>query len=138
MTSPTIYWGNPYKQDACWYVNDNPTEVVWEQPELSDYCVCRVGEMRIHYTSPTGNTILRYTDDIEKVAGYKLDHEVNLASGRGEFDWIDTAWFEILSDANPNYQSDLFDTLDDAIRWAVGLGKIGVLNSRSEEPNVIY
>jgi len=133
-----IKWGNPDQQDSAWYVNGEPYETVWEQSELTGYCVSRVGEMRIHYTSPTGNTVLRYTEDIVEVAKVKTDKELIKMTTDEFFDWDSNSWFEVLSDADGEFESPVFDVLDDAIAFAIELASNGTTLEKIEEPNIIY
>lgn len=97
------------RQDACFYVNGQSTESVWEGDR---YAVIRNGEMRLAYKGQ----IIRYTDDLERI-GVCTDDDLEqlLQSGR---EFSDNPWFEVIDTEDPTDDGELYDYLDDAVERA--------------------
>jgi hypothetical protein len=112
------------RQDASFYVNGAGHEVVWQE-ENNRFYVIRNGEMRIHAKENSGDfdtTIIRYTDSLEEF-GITTDEELATWTDKGDefFHWANNAWFEVVDEKDPNYYSEPYHELDDAI------GQAGVL-----------
>jgi hypothetical protein len=109
------------RQDAAFYVNEAGHEVVWQKDDNRFY-VIRNGEMRIHAKESSGEfeaTIIRYTDTLEEF-GITTDEELASWTDKGDefFHWANNAWFEVLDSKDPDYYSEPYHELNDAIGQA--------------------
>lgn len=111
------------QQDSAFYTNEAGHEIVWENPTNTRFYVIRNGEMRIHATDSNGDRIvIRYTDQLEAF-GIKTDEDLAKWTEADEelFCWVNNSWFEVMDLTEPNWTSEVFDTLDDAKNYAVEL-----------------
>ena len=131
--------GDPDRQSAEFYVSDNDGhEVVWANESLSEWCVIRAGEMKTYYIpDEEEEVVIRYTSDLSD-AGIVNDTLLEEMFVLGEPVWtsVFNPWFEVTSDTaeNGQYDHSVFDTLDEAIAYAISLGR----NKNSEEPDLVY
>lgn len=100
------------KQDACFYVDDSGSQVVWES-EDSDFYVIRAGEMRILFD----DNIIRYTDQLEK-AGITTDKILEHYILEEKLDMVHNPWFEVFSRKDSFWCSDPIFEIDEAIDYA--------------------
>jgi hypothetical protein len=108
------------RQDSAFYTNEAGHEVVWQDAEKPRFYVIRNGEMRIHYSPDLENQIvIRYTDQLEGI-GVKTDADLEKFNELGDemFTWVNNSWFEILDSNDPDYYSEPYHSLDDAIGQA--------------------
>lgn len=116
------------RQDSTFYVNDPDWEDVWTRYGEVAYKVVRNGEMRIHYTNPSGvSHVLRYTSDLDDLF---IDTDQKLAEmnklGEDRWLWVNNSWFEVW-DASMDeleveqFYSEPIDTLDEAVAYALKL-----------------
>jgi len=115
---------NEQRQDSAFYTNQEGVEVVWESDE-TPYYVVRNGEMRILYKPKLGEDaqVIRYTDQLERI-GVLTDKDLGHFNTLGDevFNWVDNSWFEVRTERDTSWYSDVVDTLDDAIAMAMELG----------------
>ena len=114
------------RNDSAFYTNDSGVEVVWED-ESCDYYVVRNGEMRIHATNEDGSIeVIRYTDKLEEF-GIKNDQQLEEWTNKGEeiFSWQNNSWFEVYTEKDPEFFSEPYHTLEDAIGQAKVLQEEG-------------
>jgi hypothetical protein len=108
------------RQDPAFYVNESGHEVVWEKDDNRFY-VIRNGEMRIHARNETEfePTVIRYTDQLESF-GITKDEELSSWTDKGDefFHWANNAWFEVVDTKDPDYYSEPYHELKDAIGQA--------------------
>jgi hypothetical protein len=108
------------RQDASFYVNDAGHEVVWEKDDNRFY-VIRNGEMRIHARREDEfePTVIRYTDQLESF-GITTDEELSKWTDKDDefFHWANNAWFEVCDSKDPDYFSEPYHSLNDAIGQA--------------------
>jgi hypothetical protein len=106
------------RQDAAFYTYSHEAEVLWK-PEGENpkrVRVYRNGEMRIHYTEPSGEiAVLRYTEDLDN-KGINTDEKLREATDNGLLDWINNAWFEV--SWVDNEDGEIVDGIDEAIEYA--------------------
>jgi hypothetical protein len=108
------------RQDSAFYTNEAGHEVVWQDAEKPRFYVIRNGEMRIHYSPDLENQIvIRYTDQLEGI-GVKTDADLEKFNELGDemFTWVNNSWFEVLDSKDPDYYSEPYHSLDDAIGQA--------------------
>jgi hypothetical protein len=107
-------------QDSAFYVNDAGHEVVWQKDDNRFY-VIRNGEMRIHARREDEfePTVIRYTDQLESF-GITTDEELAKWTGKGDefFHWANNSWFEVVDTKDPDYYSEPYHELKDAIGQA--------------------
>ena len=114
-----------YEQDACFYVWQGQSEVVWQDSQTdgnSRFLVTRAGEMRIHIRKSTDDefSVVRYTDDLAEY-GINTDAELRAFADKGEdyFIWDNNPWFEVWSNKDGDQDlEEVFHELDDAIACA--------------------
>lgn len=115
---------NEQRQDSAFYTNQEGVEVVWESDE-TPYYVVRNGEMRILYKPKLDEDaqVIRYTDQLERI-GVLTDKDLGHFNTLGDevFNWVDNSWFEVRTERDTSWYSDVVDTLDDAIAMAMELG----------------
>jgi hypothetical protein len=106
------------RQDPAFYVNEAGHEVVWQKDDNRFY-VIRNGEMRIHAKGDFDTTVIRYTDRLEDF-GITTDEELAEWTDKGDefFSWANNAWFEVVDTKDPNYYSEPYHELNDAIGQA--------------------
>jgi hypothetical protein len=106
------------RQDSAFYVNSAGHEVVWQE-EGNRFFVVRNGEMRIHAKGNFDTTVIRYTDQLESF-GIKTDEELAKWTDKGDefFHWANNSWFEVWDSNEPNYYSEPYHELKDAIGQA--------------------
>jgi CRP-like cAMP-binding protein len=107
------------RQDSAFYVNGAGHEVAWESKDNRFYVV-RNGEMRIHAKEPSGDTnVIRYTDRLEEF-GITTDEELAKWTDKGDefFHWANNSWFEVWDSNDPDYYSEPYHELKDAIGQA--------------------
>ena len=121
MSETKNYGTNPEQQDSAFYTNDSGVEVVWEDESNPRFYVTRNGEMRIHarHTLDAEHEVIRYTDALESF-GIKTDKALAEWSDKGEeyFSWVNNSWFEVLDENDPDYYSEPYHAIDDAIGQA--------------------
>jgi hypothetical protein len=81
--------------------------------------------MRIHYSPDLESQIvIRYTDQLEGI-GVKTDEDLEKFHALGEemFTWVNNSWFEVMDSNDPDYYSEPYHSLDDAIGQAQVLQK---------------
>jgi hypothetical protein len=108
------------RQDSAFYTNEAGHEVAWQDAEKPRFYVIRNGEMRIHYSPDLENQIvIRYTDQLEGI-GVKTDADLEKFNELGDemFTWVNNSWFEVLDSKDPDYYSEPYHSLDDAIGQA--------------------
>lgn len=111
------------RQDSAFYTNSAGSEVVWENEKSPRFYVIRNGEMRIHYSPDLESQfVIRYTDQLEEI-GVKTDADLEKFTALGDemFDWVNNSWFEVLDTNDPEYYSEVYNELDDAVKWAESL-----------------
>ena len=116
-----------FRQDSSFYTNDVGWEVAWQDADNPRFFVVRNGEMRIHAKKNADDEhteVIRYTDQLESF-GIKDDLELALWTNKGEevFTWVNNSWFEVLDTNEPDYYSEPYHSLDDAIGQAQVLQK---------------
>jgi hypothetical protein len=100
-----------YKNESPeFYVNCATAEYVWEGKQ---YYVLRNGDMRIIYD----DEIIRYTDHL-LAAGIKDDETLQDLIMSDKISLIENPWFEVVNDADPSDDGEVYDTLSDAIERA--------------------
>jgi hypothetical protein len=107
------------RNDSAFYTNESGVEVVWEH-ESCDYYVVRNGEMRIHATTDDGHIeVIRYTDKLEEF-GITNDEQLAEWTDKGEevFSWQNNSWFEVYTEKDPEFYSEPYHSLEDAIGQA--------------------
>lgn len=109
-------------QDSAFYTNDSGSEVVWEDVEQPRFYVIRNGEMRIHAKENANDEhteVIRYTSDL-KSFGITNDELLAEWTDKGEevFSWVNNSWFEVLDSNDPEYYSEPYHSLADAIGQA--------------------
>jgi hypothetical protein len=112
------------RQDSSFYTNQAGSEIVWQKIDNPFYVV-RNGEMRIHYSPDLENQqVIRYTDQLEAI-GVKTDEDLEKFTALGDevFSWVNNSWFEVLNDDDPDYYSEPYHALEDAIGQAQLLGE---------------
>jgi hypothetical protein len=112
------------RQDPSFYTNDAGLELVWadfttgEEPRFRVY---RNGEMRIHarHSLDAEYQVIRYTDQLESF-GIKTDEELAKWTDKGDefFYWANNSWFEVWDSNEPDYYSEPYHELKDAIGQA--------------------
>jgi hypothetical protein len=113
------------RQDSSFYTNEAGHELVWQDSEQPRFYVIRNGEMRIHYSPDLESQIvIRYTDQLEGI-GVKTDEDLEKFHALGEemFTWVNNSWFEVMDSNDPDYYSEPYHSLDDAIGQAQVLQK---------------
>jgi hypothetical protein len=111
------------RQDPAFYVNGAGHEVVWDNKTGNGrFYVVRNGEMRIHAKESSGDfdtTVIRYTDRLEEF-GITTDEELAKWTEKGDefFHWANNAWFEVWDSNDPDYYSEPYHELNDAIGQA--------------------
>ena len=113
------------RQDSAFYTNEAGHELVWQDSEQPRFYVIRNGEMRIHYSPDLESQIVvRYTDQLEGI-GVKTDEDLEKFHALGEemFTWVNNSWFEVMDSNDPDYYSEPYHSLDDAIGPAQVLQK---------------
>jgi hypothetical protein len=73
--------------------------------------------MRIHYSPDLENQqVIRYTDQLEAI-GVKTDDDLEKFTALGDemFTWVNNSWFEVLSDQDPDFYSEPYHSIEDAI-----------------------
>jgi hypothetical protein len=96
------------RQDACFYVNGQATESLWEGER---YAVIRNGDLRL----VLGDDVCRYTQDLER-HGIDTDSALeNLLEGT---EFLENPWFEVVDTSDPTDEGEVYDYLDDAVERA--------------------
>jgi hypothetical protein len=111
------------REDAAFYTDSHEAEVLWKPEGINpkEVRVYRNGEMRIHYTEPSGEvSVLRYTQDLDE-KGLDTDEKLFEAENSGKIEWINNAWFEVAWVDNED--GEIVDRLDEAIDYAKRLVK---------------
>jgi hypothetical protein len=103
---------NPDQQDSVWYQFDmNPiATVVHNGREASVYCV---GEVRVR----VGDFIYKNVDDIIDF-GIHNDAQLTEAEERGDIEFFNNNWFEILDPSEDDVTGIICHTLSEAIAAA--------------------
>jgi len=124
MSDSKNYGTNPDQQDSAFYTNDSSPQVVWEDENNPRFYVIRNGEMRIHARKnlEDDHDVIRYTDRLEEF-GIKTDKALAEWSDKGEdyFSWVNNSWFEVVDENDPEYYSEPYHAIDDAIGQAEAL-----------------
>lgn len=116
------------RQDSSFYTNEDCYEDVWVRYGEVAYRVVRNGEMKIRYTDDEGNEhTIRYTDDLDNL-GIDTDEKLYEMNKLDEekWCWVHNSWYEVW-DASVDefeveeYCSEPFDTLDEAVAFAIAL-----------------
>ena len=136
------------RQDSAFYTDDSSPQVVWDEDPHKRFYVVRAGEMRIHAKENPNDThteIIRYTDQLESF-GIKDDQTLAEWTDKGDdvFAWINNSWFEVYDDKDPEFFSEPYHTLKDAIDYAemlseqFGADKQAVFDSAQDEDKKEY
>lgn len=109
------------RQDPAFYVNGAGHELVWQHKD-NRFFVVRNGEMRIHAKESSAEfdtTVIRYTDRLEEF-GITTDEKLVSWTEKGDefFHWANNAWFEVWDSNDPDYYSEPYHELKDAIGQA--------------------
>lgn len=110
------------RQDPAFYTNDNSPQVVWDKDPNKRFYVVRNGEMRIHAKKSAKEThtdIIRYTEQLESF-GIKDDQTLAEWTDKGDdvFAWINNSWFEVYDSNDPEFFSEPYHSLKEAIEYA--------------------
>jgi hypothetical protein len=81
--------------------------------------------MRIHYKKDDREEVIRYTDQLDALG---IDTDAKLIAiynelGDEGFFWDNNSWFEVHSDADPDFYTDAIHDLDNAVMNAIRLGE---------------
>lgn len=94
---------------------------VWTNGDYSVYCA---GEMLIHFLDPKTSReyTITYPDDLDEI-GIKKDSDFQefFALGEEYFTQVYNPWFEVWKTSDPDFCSEPFYELDEAINYALDL-----------------
>lgn len=107
------------RSDAVFYVNEGGYETVWSKPDCR-FEVVRNGEMRIHahLKGEEYPTIIRYTDQLLSYGITDDEALKRVPQDEALWDWGSNPWFEVWDKEDSSPESEVYDTLDEAIAFA--------------------
>lgn len=115
---------DPFESCVC-ATRQSPEFYVYDDSDalfrIGDFCVARVGEMRIVVSDPDDpncNQVLNHTDDLIRY-GITTDAELNTACAEEEHFYLDhNPWFEVIRDGTDEFSDPIYD-LDEAVSVAI-------------------
>ena len=135
----TRYGTDSERQDSCFYSDGSGATTAWYD-DCCDYYVVACGVMDIRYTDPDGNEHRIYSTGTLDSLGFDTDSKVAEMSAKDEeiWEWVNNNWFEVYSNTDLDFSSDVIDTLDNAIAYAIELSGTGHKYKSGQEPDLVY